>query len=197
MGAHHLDSLDLFHYETDDGRGLRLALDFLTPYLTDHQTWDFWPGEPFAREPAVYYVLLRSAAVDYHDPTLLEAADQLGFQTMWSVNLTHPEMAVLETLRIGDANLDGVFNAADLVGVFQAGKYERDVQAGWADGDWNRDRRFNSGDLIAAFARGGYESPVSSDIAFQVPEPQGHWLPAVGWIPWLLKARRHRRQVLR
>ena len=170
VGVDHLDSLDLFHYETDDGRGLRMALDFLTPYLTGDQTWDFWPGEPFPTQPAVYYVLLRTAAVHYHDPRLLEAADQLGYQSVWSVNLTHPKDAVYETLQLGDANLDGVFNSNDLVTVFQVGKYEQEVFAGWTDGDWNRDRRFRSDDFVAAFQEGGYEYEPERETP-AVPEP--------------------------
>ena len=41
----------------------------------------------------------------------------------------------------GDANLDGIFNSADLVQVFQANGYEDDVDANstWAEGDWNGD----------------------------------------------------------
>ena len=33
---------------------------------------------------------------------------------------------------LGDANLDGEFNSSDLVAVFQARRYELDVDAGWA-----------------------------------------------------------------
>jgi hypothetical protein len=170
VGANHLDTLDLFHYETDDGRGLRMALDFLTPYLAGDEPWDYWPGEPFVTQPYVYYVLLRNAAVYYHDPTLLEAADRIGYQTMWSVNFTHPEAAVFETLQLGDANLDGVFNTADLVQILQAGKYELDLQAGWAEGDWNRDRRFNTNDFVVALQAGGYEQEATTNMTF-VPEP--------------------------
>jgi hypothetical protein len=175
VGANHLDSLDLFHHETDDGRGLRRVLDFLTPYFTGELVWNLWPGDPFPLQPEAYYDLLRKAAVYYHDPALLEAADRLGYTTVWSVNLTHPEAAVFETLQLGDANLDGVFNSADFVHVFEAGKYELDLQAGWAEGDWNRDRRFDTNDFIAAFLTGGYErKPDTARIV--VPEPSGRCL---------------------
>jgi hypothetical protein len=59
---------------------------------------------------------------------------------------------------MGDVNLDGVFNSADLVEVFAAGEYE-DGLAGnsiWADGDWNCDGDFDTGDLVLSFQRGGY-----------------------------------------
>ena len=49
----------------------------------------------------------------------------------------------------GDANLDGVFNSADFVLVFQGGTYEDGVlqNSGWAEGDWNCD-----GDAQASYA---------------------------------------------
>ena len=56
----------------------------------------------------------------------------------------------------GDANLDGEFNSADLVVVFQAGHYEvrrsedsaSSVNpATWSEGDWDGDGEFNSSDL--------------------------------------------------
>jgi hypothetical protein len=68
----------------------------------------------------------------------------------------------------GDANLDGQFDSADVVQVFQRGKYEANepgAQVGWADGDWNGDGRFNSADLVAALAQGGYEAGPRSALA--------------------------------
>ena len=57
----------------------------------------------------------------------------------------------------GDANLDAAFGSADLIAAFQAGKYEMDVEAAWAEGDWNGDQRFNTSDLVTAFTIGRYE----------------------------------------
>ncbi|MFC1759263.1 dockerin type I domain-containing protein [Planctomycetota bacterium] len=59
---------------------------------------------------------------------------------------------------LGDANLDGIFNSADLVVVFGAGEYE-DTTTGnslWDEGDWNGDGEFDSADFIVAFAEGAY-----------------------------------------
>jgi hypothetical protein len=58
----------------------------------------------------------------------------------------------------GDSNLDGIFNSADLVLIFQAGKYEDgiDHNASFAEGDWNGDGDFDSRDLVHAFAFGLY-----------------------------------------
>ena len=53
----------------------------------------------------------------------------------------------------GDANVDGVFNSADLVRVFQIGQYEDDIEKNsvWSSGDWNCDGDFTTSDLITAF----------------------------------------------
>lgn len=68
----------------------------------------------------------------------------------------------------GDANLDGVFNSADLVQVFQRGEYQDKLleNSTWADGDWNGNGEFESSDLVAAFQGQTYRA----DATF-VPEP--------------------------
>ena len=60
--------------------------------------------------------------------------------------------------KIGDVNLDGVFNSSDLVLVFQRGEYEDAIvgNSSWADGDWNCDGEFSSSDFVFAFEAGGY-----------------------------------------
>ncbi|MCA9201236.1 MAG: hypothetical protein KDA87_27030, partial [Planctomycetales bacterium] len=75
---------------------------------------------------------------------------------------------------IGDSNLDGVFDSADLVLVFAAAQYEDGVllNSGWAEGDWNSDGEFDSADLIAAFSQGGYDQGPRPS-ANVVPEPTG------------------------
>ncbi len=59
----------------------------------------------------------------------------------------------------GDANLDRIFNSADLIAVFAQGLYEDGItkNAKWGDGDWNCDGEFDSADLIVAFQAGGYQ----------------------------------------
>ncbi len=74
----------------------------------------------------------------------------------------------------GDANMNGEFNSADFVVVFQAGEYE-DAIAGkstWATGDWNGDGEFNSSDFVTAFQGGGFEQGPRTPAAIaNVPEP--------------------------
>lgn len=70
----------------------------------------------------------------------------------------------------GDSNADGVFDQRDLVAVFQAGKYETDRVATWAEGDWNGDGRFNSEDLVLMMQLGTYNA-APNPIAAEMGEP--------------------------
>ena len=108
--------------------------------------------------------LILEMAAETHDPAFDLTGDNLVNQddlTIWVHDLK-------ETW-FGDANLDGEFSSGDLIEVFQAGKYELDVEANWAEGDWTGDLRSGSADLIAAFQDGGYES--GQRVAAAVPEP--------------------------
>ena len=91
---------------------------------------------------------------------------------------------------IGDANLDGEFNAADLTAIFEAGKFRQDSAADWFDGDWTGDNRFNTRDLIAAFKDGGYNSGKRPSVQ-SVPEPNG-FVAALVAASWLVAVRRYR-----
>ena len=92
-----------------------------------------------------------------------------GEESTWIARLDRP-LVTAQPLLIGDANVDGEFSSADLVKVFQAGKYEIDVDATWSEGDWNADQRFNTSDLVAAFQAGGYEQGPGGNVQ-AVPEP--------------------------
>jgi hypothetical protein len=57
--------VDLWNYRTADGRGIRKALDFLTPFALGEQKWTYqqlgeWP-------PQTLFPLLRRAAIQYPD----------------------------------------------------------------------------------------------------------------------------------
>jgi hypothetical protein len=90
-------------------------------------------------------------------------------------------VATLVGTYIGDANLDGEFNTADLVIVISAGQYEDDLagNSGWASGDWDGDGDFTSSDLIAALADGGYEQGSRTAVS-AVPEPNSLLLFVAG-----------------
>lgn len=72
----------------------------------------------------------------------------------------------------GDANLDGLFDSADFVQVFQAGEYEDGVanNSTWGTGDWNGDLEFDSGDFVVAFQDSGFEQGPKLNVR-DVPEP--------------------------
>lgn len=92
---------------------------------------------------------------------------------------------------IGDANVDGLFNSADFVAVFQAGKFEQNEDAVWSQGDWSGDNRFTSQDFVTAFQQGGYEmGPRAATAA--VPEPQAVALLLIGLAGWMSMSRRRR-----
>lgn len=61
---------------------------------------------------------------------------------------------------LGDADLSGEFDSADLRAVFEAGKYETGEDATWGEGDWNHDGVFNSQDFVAALQAGNYQAAL-------------------------------------
>ena len=94
-------------------------------------------------------------------------------RAMWVHELKHTYF--------GDANLDGEFNTGDFVQVFEAGKYETQQYAGWAEGDWNGDGVFETGDFVIAFEDGGYErGPMVNAVV--VPEPSSALLVIAGFV---------------
>ena len=58
--------LDLWHYETADGRGIELALDFFAPYATG-DPWPYFPGTTYPPTYDRYFQLYRRAAVGFGD----------------------------------------------------------------------------------------------------------------------------------
>ncbi len=96
---------------------------------------------------------------------------------------------------IGDSNLDGVFDTADFISVFQAGEYEdaEPLNSGWATGDWNGDGDFNSTDFLVAFQAGGFEQGPRRPLAAAVPEPSAAFVTLIGLTAaaaWISRRRR-------
>ena len=82
---------------------------------------------------------------------------------------------------VGDVDLDGQFDRADLISVLQADKYGRDLFATWSEGDWNADGRFDQSDVILALQDGGYDRAALAAVS-PVPEPSTVALLAIGCI---------------
>ncbi len=101
---------------------------------------------------------------------------------------------------IGDSTLDGHFDSADLILVFQSGEYEDDIalNSGWSDGDWNGDGEFTTRDLVFAFQNTNTPQPEAPTARHRptkpmrgsdVPEPADgiYWLATVA--AWILRRR--------
>lgn len=108
------------------------------------------------------------------EPELFLRSPQMSFGENWVIELLPVPPAEANVL--GDSNLDGIFNSADLVQVFSAGEYEDNIpfNSTWEEGDWNSDLDFDSSDLVFVFSEGGY-----SASAFTVPEPHSPFSPIV------------------
>ncbi len=147
---------------------------------------------------------------DYDGDGQLTASDIDRLSTAIRDGLTDPEFDVnadgqvnlddhtywVESLKqtwFGDADMNFLFNTADLVAVLSGGKYETNLDAGWADGDWTGDARFGTGDFVRALANGGYEQgpyPGPAAAVQAVPEPTGILLLIFGWIGLVVVVRR-------
>src|SRR5579871_480212 len=67
--------VDLWNYQTADGRGIRKAVDYLAPYMDPSKQWEHEQIEPMNRTELA--TLMRSAAIAYKEPryeTLAESA---------------------------------------------------------------------------------------------------------------------------
>lgn len=97
------------------------------------------------------------ASLEVFDPSTADAANW-GEAVTWrpgSIDGTPGRGAEIQP---GDVNADGIFDSSDLVIVFQAGKFEDNVDnnATFEEGDWNNDGDFGTSDLVLAFQLGTY-----------------------------------------
>ncbi|MEO1128073.1 MAG: alginate lyase family protein [Planctomycetota bacterium] len=67
--------VDLITYETEDGRSIRQALDWVSPYLTGEIEWPYQQIKP--RKYGMYYQTLRRAARMYDEPEFERMLDEL------------------------------------------------------------------------------------------------------------------------
>jgi Alginate lyase len=81
--------IDLFNYQTADGRGIRKALDFMVPYVSPSVTWPYPQTKPVSRTD--FIGLLRQAAMAYRAPAY-ETSLQVYFSGLQSnlIQVQHP-----------------------------------------------------------------------------------------------------------
>lgn len=68
--------VDLWNYQTSDGRSLRKALDYLVPFAAGERKWPEAQITPF--RPGELHSLLRRAAVAWKEPKYRELAMKIG-----------------------------------------------------------------------------------------------------------------------
>jgi hypothetical protein len=161
----------------------------------------------FAALPTPYATLVRgdfdeNFSVDVRDIDLLSSAIRSASTDLkFDINLDSKIDAADRTFWIqdekrtyfGDANLDGEFNSADFVQVFQAGQYE-DIVPGnstWSTGDWDGDGDFSSADFVVAFQASGYEKGPRTTVR-AVPEPSNLFMLGVFGLIGLTRTARRR-----
>ena len=90
---------------------------------------------------------------------------------------------------LGDSGLDGEFDSADFVSVFNRAEYRDNIEknSSWIDGDWNGDLEFDSRDFVAAFKAGGYNAGPRAAVA-NVPEPSSLGCLVVGLVGIIWRA---------
>lgn len=70
--------IDLWKFQTADGRSIRKAIDFLVPYASGEKKWDYEQITEFS--PQEFGPLLLRAAAGYGDPSYAKLADKIGTQ---------------------------------------------------------------------------------------------------------------------
>ncbi|KAK9768474.1 hypothetical protein K7432_000885 [Basidiobolus ranarum] len=74
--------VDLWHYETPDGRSIRKAIDYLLPYARNPRSWPYSNIGGF-NSTVIYARSLQTAYLIYQNPEYLKASNDLlaGYQT--------------------------------------------------------------------------------------------------------------------
>ncbi|MEZ6120404.1 MAG: FG-GAP-like repeat-containing protein [Pirellulaceae bacterium] len=99
-------------------------------------------------------------AAVYDSPSNPDELDRMDLNRDQQITATDVDILLSDILNTvaGDVNLDGKFDSADLVQIFQASEYEDNVTGNskWSEGDWNCDGDFSTADLVYVFQKGTY-----------------------------------------
>ncbi|MEM1165340.1 MAG: alginate lyase family protein [Planctomycetota bacterium] len=90
--------VDLFAYESEDGRSLRHAIDYVIPYMTGDEEWSYRQISPPRYH--MYYQMLRMAARLYDEPRYEAAAQNLpeATQSVRWIDFVTPRIHELDTM---------------------------------------------------------------------------------------------------
>lgn len=69
------EGVDLWHYETKDGRSIRKAVDYLIPYAVENKKWDYQQIGAYKTQD--FYRLLLVAADKFNDNTYRQQAEKI------------------------------------------------------------------------------------------------------------------------
>ena len=78
--------MDLWNYQTDNGRSIRKAIDWLYPYGIGQKKWEYDQITP--AKTADLFGILRCAAIAYHEPKYEELATKAEAPTPSPAALT-------------------------------------------------------------------------------------------------------------
>jgi hypothetical protein len=91
--------IDLWNYKTPDGRGIKLALDYLIPYVEGSKSFSM-KDVTAENENFAYAVMLRCAAYEYNDIEYLKAADRMlegakpnSIDLIYPGNIANPDVS--------------------------------------------------------------------------------------------------------
>jgi hypothetical protein len=80
--------VDLWNFQTDDGRSLRRALEWLVPYATGEKDWDHRQIHPLDSSKLV--PLLRRASIAWQEPRFERLGQQIGYDPADRLHLLWP-----------------------------------------------------------------------------------------------------------
>lgn len=67
--------IDLWHFQSDDGRSIKKAIDYLLPFVTEGKNWEYQQINPYKVQD--FYRLLLQAANEFKDESYRKAANKI------------------------------------------------------------------------------------------------------------------------
>lgn len=95
--AEHFAGLDVWHFKSEEGGGLRRSTDFMVPYIKGEKEWPYFKSHKFKIVELHKYRLLRRAALGFRDRSFEKALKEIprDYSFSW-IDICYPE-AALET----------------------------------------------------------------------------------------------------